>query len=91
MVKKAAFVNFSADVCHGEVAYFNAAGFPTFAYQMKIANPIGTRLNLMPKYIREIDGIITTLTLKGNTNIIFLNSSTSRVTRVTHKLSGTLG
>ena len=59
---------------------------------MKTAKAIGTRFKLIPnKYIREIDGIIATLTLKGNTNIIFLNAPTSRVTRVTHKLSATLG
>lgn len=74
------------------VPYFNTAGLLTFAYRMKIANAIGTRLKLMPnKYIREIDGIIATLTLKGNTNIIFLNFPTSRATRVTHKLGATLG
>jgi len=72
--------------------YFNTTAPLTFAYRMKTAKAIGTRLKLMPnKYIREIDGIIVTLTLKGNTNIIFLNSPTSRVTRVTHKLSATLG
>ena len=89
MVKKSSF----RDVfTRCRVPHFNTTGLLTFAYRMKTAKAIGTRFKLIPnKYIREIDGIIATLTLKGNTNIIFLNAPTSRVTRVTHKLSATLG
>lgn len=58
----------------------------------KLPRSLARGLNWYPnKYIVEIDGINATLTLKGNTNIIFLNSATSRATRVTDKFSATLG
>jgi len=88
VAKKVAFAKFSADV-----------GFristPLVSWHLhivwKLPGPLAHGSNWSPnKYIREIDGIIATFTLKGNTNIIFLNSPTSRATRVTHKLSATL-
>lgn len=68
---------------------FNAPGFPTYAYQMKIFILIGKGLKLMYRYIREIDGINTTLALKGNAYIIFRNTHDLPYSLEAHKLSGT--